>query len=75
MTGGDAELASLISNNVSVPVIYVGGISSPQDALKLAQTNISAIGAASLFHFTNYTPDDCKREMGSGGVPVRDFDI
>ena len=74
MTGGDSTLASLVVDNTSIPVIYVGGISSPQDALRLARTNVSGIGAASIFHFTNFTPSDCKLAMKSGGVPVRTGD-
>ena len=71
MSGGDSTLARLVSDITSIPIIYVGGISSPQDALSLARNNISAIGASSIFHFTNYTPNDCKLAMMAGGIAVR----
>lgn len=71
MQGGNVELAKLVSDNVSIPVIYTGGISSPIDAATIAKTNVSAVGIASIFHFTDYTPKDCSDELKNHGVPAR----
>ena len=71
LSGGDLLLADSIASNVNVPVIYSGGISSPGDCAKLAATDISALGVASLFHFTGITPNDCKSELHRLNIPVR----
>ncbi|MDX2320727.1 MAG: imidazole glycerol phosphate synthase cyclase subunit [Moritella sp.] len=71
MSGGDAVLAELVASNVSIPVIYVGGISNPKNASEIAQTNVSAVGIASLFHFTDFTPSDCSAQLRKDRIPVR----
>lgn len=71
MQGASTELATLVSNAVSIPVIYVGGISDPDDAVLIAKTNVSGIGIASIFHFTDYTPNDCRNTLQSRGIAVR----
>ena len=71
MSGGDVKLAQMISELVDIPVIYAGGISNPADCVKLASTNISALAIASIFHFTNITPQECKVEMDKHNIPVR----
>jgi cyclase len=71
MQGGSVKLAELVSNSVSIPVIYVGGISDPDDAVLIARTNVSAIGIASIFHFTDFTPNDCNKALKLHGLPVR----
>lgn len=71
MSGGDMKLAKIVSELVEIPVIYAGGISSPVDCAKLGSTNISALAIASIFHFTNITPQECKVEMNNNNIPVR----
>ena len=71
MQGGNVKLAELVSNSVSIPVIYVGGISNPGDAVSIAKTNVSGVGVSSIFHFTDATPNDCRNALKEGGVPVR----
>lgn len=71
MEGGNVKLAESISNAVSIPVIYAGGISSPSDAALIAQTKVSGVGIASIFHFTDYTPQDCNESLKRMGISVR----
>ncbi|EGM71388.1 imidazole glycerol phosphate synthase cyclase subunit [Shewanella sp. HN-41] len=71
MKGGCVELAALVSDSVSIPVIYAGGICSPVDAAKVAKTNVSALGISSIFHFTDFTPKDCSLELKSQGIATR----
>lgn len=71
MTGADANLASLIASELKIPVIYAGGISSPEDAAKIALTEVSGVGISSIFHFTDSTPADCKQSLREHGVPAR----
>ena len=35
------------------------------------QTNVQAVGASSIFNFTQYTPMDIKNELNNLGIPVR----
>ena len=71
MSGGDLNLAQKVTSLIDIPVIYAGGISSPANCAKMASTNISALGIASIFHFTSFTPQECKLEMNKQGIPVR----
>ncbi len=69
--GVDLSLITLISNVVSIPLIIAGGISSPKNCVEAIQAGASAVAAASIFHFTRFTPDDCRQEMELQGIPVR----
>lgn len=71
MIGGDKNLAQYISELVNIPVIYAGGISSPEDSSYLADCKVSAVGISSIFHFTDYTPEDCRLALENKGIPVR----
>tara|TARA_R110002124_G_scaffold17175_3_gene72179 strand:- start:10205 stop:10951 length:747 start_codon:yes stop_codon:yes gene_type:complete len=71
MNGGSLELAKLVSENVNIPVIYAGGVNNPQNAALLASSDISAIGISSIFHFTDFTPKDCSKELLNKGIPAR----
>lgn len=71
MQGGSFKLAEIVSNCVSIPVIYVGGISDPDNAALIAKTNVSAVGIASIFHFTDYTPIDCSNGLKRASIPAR----
>lgn len=71
MQGGSVALAEYISDIVSIPVIYAGGISSPSDAALIAETKVSGVGVASIFHFTDYTPQDCNKALRKNNIPVR----
>ena len=71
MKGGNLRLAKEISEIVSVPVIYCGGISSPFDAAEIAKTEVSGLGISSIFHFTDFTPKDCSEELKNQGIPAR----
>jgi cyclase len=71
MLGGNENLASTISEVVSIPVIYAGGVSNPLDAVKMASTKISGVGISSIFHFTDHTPRDCSTQLNSHDIPAR----
>jgi imidazole glycerol-phosphate synthase subunit HisF len=72
MSGGDSNLAKLLNDKIHVPLIYCGGISSPEDSLEVMKaSNADALGISSIFHFTNYTPDDCRRALRENGIPAR----
>lgn len=71
MCGYDYELITLVSNIVSVPIIALGGVQEPTDAVNGVKAGASAIAAASIFHFTDYTPNDLKLAMNEANIPVR----
>ena len=71
MEGPNFELAERMAEATAVPTIYAGGISSPSDCVKLGQTNLAGLGVSSIFHFTDYTPLDCKVAMSDAGINVR----
>nr|VFK27769.1 MAG: cyclase [Candidatus Kentron sp. MB]VFK30241.1 MAG: cyclase [Candidatus Kentron sp. MB]VFK75147.1 MAG: cyclase [Candidatus Kentron sp. MB] len=72
MEGCDLDLIRLVSSAVEVPVISVGGIGKPSDAVKAVNSGAAAVAAASIFHFTKATPDNVRKEMEKSGLPVRD---
>ncbi len=71
MTGPDLNMIQQVTRSVSVPVIYSGGISSPNDYVEPLRLGCSAVAAASIFHFTGWTPDCVKRKLREQGFHVR----
>lgn len=70
--GFDHQLIKKISAAVKIPVIAAGGAGEPKHfAEVIKKTNASAVAAASIFHFTRYTPNDVKRAMKQSGIPTR----
>jgi len=72
MQGFDIELVKLVEGNVTVPIVVSGGGGNPDHFKELFEnTNIEAVGAASIFHFTQFTPYDLKKAIAEVGKPVR----
>ena len=72
MNGFDIELVQLVEKIINVPIVVSGGAGEPEHFKELfSKTNIEAVGAASIFHFTRYTPRDLKLAIESVGKPVR----
>lgn len=71
MCGYDCDLIARVSSLTDIPVIAAGGASSPQDFVKAIHAGAAAASAASIFHFTGFTPHDCKSAMRDAGIPVR----
>jgi cyclase len=72
MNGFDIELVQLVEKLVSVPIVVSGGAGEPKHLKELfSKTNVDAVGAASIFYFTRYTPHDLKVAISSAGRPVR----
>jgi cyclase len=70
--GFDLDLIKRVTSNVSIPVIASGGANKPEDFVApVLQCGASAVSAASIFHYTQYTPLDVKKEMQKHGIPVR----
>jgi cyclase len=72
MNGFDADLYNVASFISNVPIVYVGGGGNLDHYEDLfTKTSCNAVGSASIFHFTQYTPLDIKNRLKSIGKPVR----
>lgn len=72
LTAPNFNLASTIRNLTKKTMIFVGGISHPDQCAELViNSSVNAVGASSLFHFTGYTPQDCRNSLRSYQLPAR----
>jgi len=70
--GYDNELNCLVSETVSVPVIASGGVGEIKHfAEGVKEGKVSALLAASIFHFGEATISDVKADMKNQGIAVR----
>lgn len=72
MNGYDIDAIRQVADAVSIPVIASGGAGDYDHMLAaVKEGGASAVAAASIFHFTQRTPMEAKRHLGSHGIPVR----
>ena len=70
--GYDLKLTKAISDAVEVPVIASGGVGNPKHMAEgVLHGNASAVLAASIFHFGQYSILEAKTVMKQMGVSVR----
>ncbi|WP_299678866.1 imidazole glycerol phosphate synthase subunit HisF [uncultured Roseobacter sp.] len=70
--GFNLPLTRAISEAVSVPVIASGGVGTLDHLVEgVTQGGASAVLAASIFHFGDYTIAEAKRHMAAAGIPMR----
>ncbi|MEC7394505.1 MAG: imidazole glycerol phosphate synthase subunit HisF [Verrucomicrobiota bacterium] len=70
--GFDLSLTRAISDAVEVPVIASGGVGNPNHLCEgITAGRASAVLAASIFHFGEYTVSETKQVMRMAGIPVR----
>ena len=70
--GFDLPLTRAVSDAVGIPVIASGGAGAPDhfsDAI--LDGHASAVLAASVFHFGQFSVNDAKSAMAARGIPVR----
>ncbi|MFP4227551.1 MAG: imidazole glycerol phosphate synthase subunit HisF [Salinivenus sp.] len=71
-SGYDLELLQAVSQRVSIPVIASGGAGTLQHLREgLEEGGASAVLAASIFHFGEYTVEEAKAHLRDAGLPVR----
>ena len=71
-SGYDLELTRAVSDVVSIPVIASGGVGNPAhlyEGFKLGLA--SAVLAASIFHYGEYSILSVKKYLSSRGIPIR----
>ena len=72
MSGYDVETIKYASKLLNIPLIASGGAGGFDNMLKLVnETNVSALAAASIYHFTVKTPLDVKKFLINNNVSIR----
>lgn len=70
--GFDLELTRAVADAVSVPVIASGGVGALDHLVDgVKKGHASAVLAASIFHFGEFTVNEAKRHMAEAGIAVR----
>lgn len=70
--GFNLPLTRAIADAVSVPVIASGGVGTLQHLVEgVTEGHASAVLAASIFHFGEYTIRDAKQYMADAGIEMR----
>jgi len=70
--GYDLDLTKKVSNSLNIPVIASGGVGNLEhlyQGVKIGKA--SAVLAASIFHFGEFSIQDAKKYLDSKGIPVR----
>ncbi len=71
-SGFDIELTRAVSDAVSVPVIASGGVGTLEHLVEgVRDGGASAVLAASIFHFGEYSIGEAKVFMAKAGLPMR----
>ena len=72
MKGYDIDILNTISTSVNIPVIASGGAGKYEHMWEaINYGGVSAVAAASMFHFTEQTPQEAKEFLSKKGVAVR----
>jgi cyclase len=70
--GFDIALTRAIADAVTVPVIASGGVGNLDHLVEgIRDGHASAVLAASIFHFGEYSVRQAKDHMARAGLPVR----
>ncbi|MBI1493397.1 imidazole glycerol phosphate synthase subunit HisF [Halocynthiibacter styelae] len=70
--GFNLPLTRAISDSVNVPVIASGGVGTLDHLVEgVTEGGASAVLAASIFHFGDYTIREAKEHMANAGIPMR----
>ncbi|MCC3244614.1 imidazole glycerol phosphate synthase subunit HisF [Methylocystis sp. WRRC1] len=71
-SGFDIELTRSVADAVSVPVIASGGVGNLDHLVAgIREGHATAVLAASIFHFGEYSIPQAKRHMAAAGLPMR----
>jgi imidazole glycerol-phosphate synthase subunit HisF len=70
--GFDLELTCAVADAVTIPVIASGGVGALDHLVEgVKQGHASAVLAASIFHFGEFTIREAKARMAAAGIPMR----
>ena len=72
MEGYDIETIKKVCKISNLPIIASGGCGEEIHAYDLIEkTDVSAVCAASMYHFTHITPLNLKRFLNNKKIPIR----
>lgn len=69
--GYDIELIKLFKDKLDIPIILNGGMGEPNHAVEAIQNGADAVAAAYIFHFSQYTPNDIRKELSNNNISTR----
>ena len=70
--GYDLPILKAVANAVKIPVVASGGAGEPKHFVEaVTEANASAVLAASIFHYGEYSIAEVKEAMRAAGIPVR----
>jgi imidazole glycerol-phosphate synthase subunit HisF len=70
-SGYDLDLISEVASKTSLPIVASGGAGDPEHMVSAVRAGASAVLAASIFHFGEWTISGVKEKLREAGVPVR----
>ncbi len=71
-SGFDIALTRAVSDSINIPLIASGGVGNLQHLVDgILEGHASAVLAASIFHYGEYTVQEAKRFMAENGIEVR----
>ncbi len=72
MKGYDIDNLKKVNEKYSIPIIASGGAGTCEDFFTMfSETGIKAASAASIYHFTQFTPLDVKKYLKNKNINVR----
>jgi cyclase len=75
-SGFDLELTRTVSDAVPVPVVASGGVGTLDHLVEgVTRGGASAVLAASIFHFGEFTIAQAKEHLARAGVPIRQISL
>ena len=75
-SGFDIDLTRTMADSVSIPVIASGGVGTLDHLVEgVRDGHASAVLAASIFHFGEYSIPEAKAHMAAAGVAMRPTDL
>ena len=69
--GYDLDLISEVASKTNLPVIASGGAGHPDHMVAAVRAGASAVLAASIFHFDEWSIAGVKEHLANAGIPVR----
>ncbi len=69
--GYDLDFISEVASTTSLPIIASGGAGHPEHMVSAVKAGASAVLAASIFHFAEWSIAKVKERLAAAGVPVR----
>ena len=72
--GFDVEMLTLLSQNISIPIIASGGFGKLDDIIKAVNSNVDALAIASALHYEKLQLSEVRNYALLNNVKVREFE-